>query len=249
MHNYFVQCSSYFVILTGSPVTVVTSMVHAVIGIEADFTASGWVGAKSCFHRTSYSDEIAPPADNVEEACRRYGLEPHLSLEPTKVGKTLNGCISEPASHEVAPPTNIMEKASQRYQLPSKSSIEPTSSEKILNGCVPDAIRQEMASSLRGSDSETQKERTACDKMTSISSSASTVGSCSSFEAPLTPAGLEEVRYEVLMEATAGFDRTPYKEGGHKVGEGGFGEVFQCSLVLQRGPVHAAVKVLLNKVR
>ena len=68
-------------------------------------------------------------------------------------------------------------------------------------------------------------------------------------EPPPTPAGLEEVKYEVLMEATAGFDRTPYKEGGHKVGEGGFGEVFQCSLVLQGGPVHAAVKVLLNKVR
>ena len=50
------------------------------------------------------------------------------------------------------------------------------------------------------------------------------------------------------MEATGQFDKTPYKEGGHKVGEGGFGEVFQCSLVLRTGPVHAAVKVLLNQV-
>lgn len=70
-----------------------------------------------------------------------------------------------------------------------------------------------------------------------------------SLEAPPTPAGLEEVKYEVLKTATGQFDRTPYKDGGHKVGEGGFGEVFQCSLVLQNGPVNVAVKVLHNQVR
>lgn len=67
-------------------------------------------------------------------------------------------------------------------------------------------------------------------------------------ELPPASDNLEEVRYEELVEATDHFDNTPYKEGGHKVGEGGFGEVFQCHLMLQNGLVHVAVKVLLNKV-
>ncbi len=69
--------------------------------------------------------------------------------------------------------------------------------------------------------------------------------SSSSFEPPLTPAGLEEIEYEVLKEATNQFDETP---GGHKVGAGGFGVVFECFLELKRKRVHAAVKVLLNNV-
>ena len=171
--------------------------------------ASGWLGAKSCFHRATYSDEVAPPTDSMEEAYRRYGM-PHPPSELVREGKTLNGCIPEPTRQEVT------------------------------NDCSD-------RGGVKAQNGQTTDDGGHCKD--SISSSASTLGSASCFEAPPTPAGLEEVKYKVLMEATAGFNRTPYKEGGHKVGEGGFGEVFQCSLVLQGGPVHAAVKVLLNKVR
>lgn len=57
-----------------------------------------------------------------------------------------------------------------------------------------------------------------------------------------------EVPYEVLSEATAHFSQLPYKEGGHKLGEGGFGEVFWCRVQVGGGEVEAAVKVLREKV-
>ncbi len=144
-----------------------------------------------------------------------------------------------------------MEEAYRRYGVPHPPS-ETVKEGKTLNGCIPESAKQENTSKNCSDTIKTQNGRTVEDSehyMHSISSSASTIDSTPSLEAPPTPIGLEEVKYEVLMAATAGFDRTPYKEGGHKVGEGGFGEVFQCSLVLQGGPVHAAVKVLLNKVR
>ncbi len=70
------------------------------------------------------------------------------------------------------------------------------------------------------------------------------------FRASLSPppAHLEEVKYNVLADATHNFDKTPFTNGGHKVGEGGFGEVFQCWLTLREGRINTAVKVLLNKV-
>ena len=66
---------------------------------------------------------------------------------------------------------------------------------------------------------------------------------------PTETAGPVQIPYHVLEEASGNFDQLPYKEGGHKLGEGGFGEVFHCLLRLGGGaPVEAAVKVLSNKV-
>ena len=66
---------------------------------------------------------------------------------------------------------------------------------------------------------------------------------------PTETAGPVEIPYQVLEEASGNFNQLPYKEGGHKLGEGGFGEVFHCLLRLGGGaPVEAAVKVLSNKV-
>ena len=88
------------------------------------------------------------------------------------------------------------------------------------------------------------------DKTTPIEASGRPSASPVSFSISVTPSDhIEVVSFSVLVEATRNFDRTPYKDGGHKVGEGGFGEVFQCLLPLRNGTVHAAVKVLLNKVR
>ena len=183
--------------------------------MDLDSQSSGWVGAKSCFHRSPYSSELAPPTDSMEEACRRYGL-PHPPSEPPKEKEVLRGCgSSEPVKQ--GPPNS----SNGQFSIP--------------NGQSMDECKIPISSTSLGS--------------ASFLESPPTPANGSSLEPPPTPVGLEEVKYEVLEEATAGFDRTPYKEGGHKVGEGGFGEVFQCSLVLQGGPVHAAVKVLLNKVR
>ncbi len=53
--------------------------------------------------------------------------------------------------------------------------------------------------------------------------------------------------YTTLYEGTDHFSKLPYKEGGYKLGEGGFGEVFWCRVMVGGCEKPAAVKVL-NKV-
>ena len=147
---------------------------------------------------------------------------------------------------EVDPPS-YTEEVYKRYKMPhppapapedninvnedgQTSSIDPTGSSEITNG----GFGGEFTPLELSSQSITHW-------------TTSTVVSIP-FEASPPPVGLEEVKYEVLKDATGQFDSTPYREGGHKVGEGGFGEVFQCFLELQNGCIHAAVKVLLDKV-
>ena len=168
-------------------------------GIEVDLShdhtpSTNWLGARSCFHRSPYSTELAPPTNSMNEACRRYQI-PHPPVDSV-MSETNLGC------------SDTTEKQSFPNGFANTSASSP-SRKKIPCQDTP---------------------------------------TFSPFEAPPTPAGLEEVKYEVLLDATGQFDRAPYKEGGHKIGEGGFGEVFQCSLVLKSGPVHAAVKVFLNQV-
>lgn len=52
--------------------------------------------------------------------------------------------------------------------------------------------------------------------------------------------------YQTLHTATGGFCQTAYNSGGHKLGEGGSGEVFHCLIALVEGqqPQNVAVKVL-----
>ncbi len=54
--------------------------------------------------------------------------------------------------------------------------------------------------------------------------------------------------YASVLEATGGLDETPHSEGGHKLGEGGFGEVFYCRLVIRGEEIATAVKVLRKRV-
>lgn len=53
------------------------------------------------------------------------------------------------------------------------------------------------------------------------------------------------VPYATLHNATEGFSSVPYAQGGHKLGEGGSGQVFHCrlSLVGGEGEHEVAVKV------
>ena len=153
-------------------------------------------------------------------------------------------CVHRSAyASELAPSIHDMDEARRRYRLPHPPAYSATNgrsgSDSSKTGdplCVSD-------NSIASSGTSTACHR---DENTP---SRSPPPSYVSLEAPPTPAGLEEIKYEVLMTATGQFDRTPYKEGGHKVGEGGFGEVFQCSLVLQNGPMNVAVKVLHNQVQ
>ena len=54
------------------------------------------------------------------------------------------------------------------------------------------------------------------------------------------------VPYQTLHRATAGFSAIPHANGGHKLGEGGSGEVFHCCISLVDGEKaqDVAVKVL-----
>lgn len=54
------------------------------------------------------------------------------------------------------------------------------------------------------------------------------------------------VPYETLHSATGGFSSALYAQGGHKLGEGGSGEVFHCKIPLMGGwgAQEIAVKVL-----
>lgn len=128
-----------------------------------------------------------------------------------------------------------MDEAYRRYRMPPPPPAEPH---------PPPSTTDETSSSSSVNHGSQTSGQSSSDSATLSTSRYSSISS-SSIEVPL---GLEEVDYEILLEATGQFDQTPYKEGGHKVGEGGFGEVFQCSLMLQKGRVHAAVKVLLNQV-
>ena len=56
------------------------------------------------------------------------------------------------------------------------------------------------------------------------------------------------VPYQLLSQATNGFAALPVKEGGCKVGEGGFGAVFRCRVPVLGREVEVAVKVLLSEV-
>lgn len=159
------------------------------------------------------------------------------SASPNWLGA--KSCLHRSAySTELAPPTHDMDEACRRYRIPhppADSAIDESLSNSDKPGRVSDCS---IASG--GTSATCLRDRDA--------THGTPPPPYASLEAPPTPAGLEEVKYEVLMTATSQFDRTPYKEGGHKVGEGGFGEVFQCSLVLQNGPVNVAVKVLHNQV-
>ena len=62
---------------------------------------------------------------------------------------------------------------------------------------------------------------------------------------PLAPAAPAiSIPYETLHVATGGFSPLAHSQGGHKLGEGGSGEVFHCELSLEGGrPQDVAVKV------
>ena len=66
----------------------------------------------------------------------------------------------------------------------------------------------------------------------------------------LTVSDLVEVPYQVLEEASNHFDQVLYKDGGHMLGSGGFGEVFHCQVKLPgfTEEKEVAIKALLTKV-
>lgn len=60
---------------------------------------------------------------------------------------------------------------------------------------------------------------------------------------------LVHLPYRVLQDATEQFDQTPYdSKGGHKLGEGGFGEVFYCRTKLSGDQQEDLAVKVLNKV-
>lgn len=52
----------------------------------------------------------------------------------------------------------------------------------------------------------------------------------------------------MLRDVTKQFDQTPYHKGGHKLGEGGFGEVFYCRLKLSGDKQETLAVKVLNKL-
>lgn len=66
----------------------------------------------------------------------------------------------------------------------------------------------------------------------------------------LVVSDLAEVPYQVLEEASDHFDHVLYKDGGHMLGCGGFGEVFYCQVKLPgfTEEREVAIKALLTKV-
>lgn len=187
--------------------------------------------------------------------------DPYPSHSPSRSWLGARSCLRRstyPA--ELAPPTESMEEACQRYRMPHPPPAYSTppppaystngvdSSRSSNSSGEPHAEQSSHLDRFVATPSLCKEDETVSSTSNSTSLSSSTKLSHDLLEAPPTPVGLEEVKYEVLVEATDQFDDTLYKEGGHKVGEGGFGEVFHCSLILQNGPVHAAVKVLFNQV-
>ncbi|XP_064390242.1 interleukin-1 receptor-associated kinase 4-like isoform X2 [Halichondria panicea] len=71
--------------------------------------------------------------------------------------------------------------------------------------------------------------------------------SCTPSSDDTTATGLPHVSYTQILEATGGLDETPHSSGGHKLGEGGFGEVFYSRLMIGGQEKEAAVKVLRKK--
>ena len=59
---------------------------------------------------------------------------------------------------------------------------------------------------------------------------------------------LTELPYAVLDRACEHFNQTLFRDGGHKLGSGGFGEVFHCKLEMGGTEKEVAVKALLTKV-
>lgn len=59
---------------------------------------------------------------------------------------------------------------------------------------------------------------------------------------------LTELTYSTLDNASGHFDQRSYRDGGHKLGSGGFGEVFYCKLEIGGKETEVAVKALLTKV-
>ena len=80
------------------------------------------------------------------------------------------------------------------------------------------------------------------------SSDTSEAGTVFSFDALSLSANLTEVAYSVLDGATLHFDPRPFQDGGHKLGSGGFGEVFHCELEMRGRTRQVAVKALLTQV-
>lgn len=80
----------------------------------------------------------------------------------------------------------------------------------------------------------------------SLPPSSTPSSSLPSFSTP--PQGPAEIAYSSLRKGTNSFSQLPYKEGGHKLGEGGFGEVFYCRTVVHERAVETAVKVLNSMV-
>ena len=69
-------------------------------------------------------------------------------------------------------------------------------------------------------------------------------------ESPPTPEAPLSVAYQTLLEATDRFCPLAYGQGGHKLGEGEYGEVFHSTISLapRLGTKEIAVKVLKNTV-
>ena len=59
---------------------------------------------------------------------------------------------------------------------------------------------------------------------------------------------LTEIPYSTLDSASEHFDQRSFRDGGHKLGSGGFGEVFYCKLEIRGRETEVAVKALLSKV-
>ena len=56
------------------------------------------------------------------------------------------------------------------------------------------------------------------------------------------------VPYDDVLKATCEFNETSFEDGGHKLGQGGFGQVFYCKMDLGEGMQEIAVKVFSDKV-
>ena len=71
---------------------------------------------------------------------------------------------------------------------------------------------------------------------------------------PLSPAPapcvypIPSISHSQLMDAMGILDHTPLSEGGHKLGQGGFGTVYYCQLPLGGKKTEVAVKIFSDSV-
>ena len=139
----------------------------------------------------------------------------------------------------IAPPLHARSEAVRRYNL--KTSDQSKASGEILLETVS-------SSTLFLTEDTAAK----CSPPSSVATPPSGPPDTTPTKPVATPPdvlpGLPHVSYKVLLETTGGLDETPYSSGGHKLGEGGFGEVFYCQLVIREEKVEAAVKVLRKRV-